>query len=77
MQERTLLEWIEAELYLNRDVAPDLREQIILLRKLSELLICYIENPEPDDERESAAVQLAGLSLYIAETTPEENKEAE
>lgn len=71
MTERTLLEWIEAELYLNRDVAPDDREQANLLHKFGLLLSSYVLNPEPDDERESVAVQLAGLALYIAETTPE------
>lgn len=77
MPDKTLLEWVDAERHLCRDLNPNDRAQANLLRKLAGLLIAYIEDPEPGDERESVAIQLAGLSLYIAETTPEENKEAE
>lgn len=70
MTTRQLLELTATELTLNRNIAPNRRELSSLLHKIAELLICYINNPEPDDDVESAAIQLAGLALYIAETTP-------
>lgn len=77
MPDKTLLEWVDAERHLCRDLNPNDRAQANLLHKFGLLLSSYVLNPEPGDQRESVAIQLAGLSLYIAETTPEENKEAE